>query len=132
MDISQFGPRPKSIYRKREFEDFQRRLAQALVSEALDSTEIQENAQYSEYAANFYATEIVDKVDSLADNRIVRVPAIMKATGTKSGTRFFPIVNEYRGHDLINAYYFSKIETAPDIEVRHQSVIVVPKLIITK
>lgn len=123
FDINKLGPRPKSIYRKREFENFQKRLTEALILEGIDSEEFRLNNQYTEYAFNFYSKDVIDNIDALADEKIVRVPAIMNAQGTKSGLRRFPIVNEYRGHDLINAYYFAKTLNASGIEVRAVPVI---------
>lgn len=107
LDLNAAATHVTSIYTKAQFESFKKRLTLAIMQDALDAPTIANNSAYKEYISNYVQKEVFDKATELAMmERIVRKLAHMSIDTPLGGQREYPVINEYRGHDLINTYYF--------------------------
>lgn len=103
----ELGPRPKSIYKKSQWDNYIEDLKNVLVKNALTAEQIVNNSAYKEFISNYVEREIVGKS---VRNAIIGVVHKLSNMEIKSGDRVigvYPIVNEYKGHDLTRIWYFA-------------------------
>lgn len=110
-------------YTARQFEAYKRRLATELYENGLDADSIAVNADYMNYIANYIDDNLIKKKEHYALQGIVHKLAHMDISSENTKiAKLYPIVNEYKGHDLQKTMYFSKDST------RSIQVITVPVL----
>ena len=99
-------------YTAQQFESYKKRLAKGLVENGLDADSIAENADYKNFISNYVDDYFIKKKEHYALQRIVHRLAHMDITNSNENTsKVYPIVNEYKGHDLQKTMYFSKDST---------------------
>lgn len=94
-------------YSEKEFNTYKERLASALLTDGIDADTINENSDYKTFISNYVDSEIVQKKHKFAILGITHKLAHMDINYQDTG-KIYPIVNEYKGHDLQKTIYFSK------------------------
>lgn len=104
----ELGPRPKSIYKKAQWDNYIEDLKNVLVKYALTADQIVQNSDYKTFISNYVETEISGKTVKNALLGIVHKLSNMEMK-TSSGRVIgvYPIINEYKGHDLTKIWYFT-------------------------
>lgn len=113
-----------SIYTKAQMDAFKERLAKAIYAKGIPADEIVNRTEYKTFISNYAQTEIIDKKMKHALQGISHRFSNMefRFNGGDKPTRTYPVINEYKGHDLIKTYYFAK-STDGQISVESVSVI---------
>lgn len=102
-------PAGKIPYTEKIWNEYKLRLARTLREKALDSDQIFSDATAKNYIVNYMETELINEkkdTERLLLNTNIRLAHMEIDTAT--GTRIYPIVNEYTGHHLMKTYYFYK------------------------
>jgi hypothetical protein len=94
-------------YSERQFNDYKKRLTDALLSEGLSADIINDNSSYKQYIADYVDDNIVKQKTHYALQGITHKLAHVDINFHESG-KVYPVVNEYKGHDLQKTMYFSK------------------------
>jgi len=108
MNISKVGPKPKSIYKKSQWDNYVEDLRRILVQNALASEDIVAKDDYKTFVANYVEREIVGKTTRNAILGITHKLSNMEMRDhTGKMIAVYPIINEYKGHDLTKVWYFT-------------------------
>ena len=97
-------------YTEQQFNAYKKRLAEALIKHGMDSYTLYNDADMKSFINNYVQDHIIDKKDHYALQGIVMKLANMEINYSNRDTRSYPIINKYKGHDLIETIYFGKDE----------------------
>jgi hypothetical protein len=125
MEIKPAGKIP---YTKKTWDDYKDRLASTLRKRALDGDQIFKDNKAKEFIVNYMQNELINEkkeTERLILNMNIRL--VHMEIESTAGKRVFPVVNEYKGHHLMNTYYFHKKK---DGSIVMESVEVNPKPLI--
>ena len=108
-------------YTEQQFNAYKERLGIALYENGLSSDEIYVDPTAKNFITNYVQENLIDKKQTYALQGIVHKLAQMDiGVANKEGKTTYPIINEYKGHDLQKTIYFRKdkngsieIETVP-------------------
>lgn len=99
------GPRAKSIYSSTQWGDYRERLKKSLYNEGLSAIDITNNTDYKTFVSNYVQTNVVN---AATKNTILGIShRLANVELTKGDVKsVYPVINEYKGHDLTKIYYF--------------------------
>ena len=116
----ELGPKPVSIYTSSQWTGYQDRLKKTLYNEGATAVQISSNTEYKNYVANYVQENVVDATTRNAILGIVhRLANIELTKGDEKSV--YPIINEYKGHDLIRVHYF-RVNKSGELEHASMSV----------
>lgn len=104
MEIKPAGNIP---YTEKQFNDYKERLARTLMDKALDSDSIFMDTEAKQFITNYVETELLSEqkdMERLILNLNIRLANI--DINTSTGTKNYPVINEYKIHHLVKTYYF--------------------------
>ena len=106
MEIKPAGGMP---YTEKTFNEYKLRLTDTLMRQGLDSDTIFRDSQLKQFIFNYVENELMnEKKDT---ERIIlgtNIRLVHMEIEASSGKKIYPLVNEYKGHYLMNTYYFYK------------------------
>lgn len=106
MEIKPSGRIP---YTENIWNEYKKRLAITLRERALDGDQIFNDPIAKEYIVSYMEKELInEKKDAERIILNTNIRLVHMDIETNSGTRTFPLVNEYKGHHLMKTYYFHK------------------------
>ena len=109
MEIKPAGKIP---YTKKVWEEYKLRLTHTVQEKALDADQIFNDPDAKNYIVSYMEKELINEkkeAERLLLNTNIRL--VHMDIETNTGTRTFPLVNEYKGHHLMKTYYFHKEDT---------------------
>lgn len=103
-------------YSENQWKDFQARLAAELITKALDTSHLSSNPKMRDIIVNYGEQEL--RGPGKEDERLregINLRFANFKIDTSSGSREFPVINEYRGHHLMRTRYFTA--NGSDVEI---------------
>lgn len=103
-----------SPYTKKQFEDYQHRLAATLISEAMSGEQVGNDPNAKQFIEKFVKDNVLESkpkdliLGYTYHAAIMEVKAFEKSSLRESIN--YPILNKYKGHDLIETIFFKKTE----------------------
>lgn len=114
-------------YSEERYNDFKARLAAELVKRGLDTSQLSSNPKMRDFIVNYGEQEL--RGSGKEEERLHEGISLRFANmeiRTSSGSKTFPVINEYHGHHLMRTRYFTANGTNVEIRVCE----VIPKAII--
>lgn len=104
-------PINKNFYDEKTIKDYKARLAAALVKDGLSADTIATSTMYKEYLIRFAEDNIIapqakDRIMGITYKMAVMDLDILGTGATEYQS--FPIINKFKGHNLIESIYFRK------------------------